>query len=181
MAEAARGYTRTAILLHWLAALLIVFGFSIGLRMTQLEFSPEKVAWYSYHKWIGVTVFLLAMLRVTWRWRHPPPPPVSMPEWQQWAAAATHRALYVLMFVIPLSGWVYSSATGVSVAYLGVIPLPDLVPKDKALAGVLKIVHKTLNYTLLALVTIHIGAALKHRFVDRDGVLARMLPFARRA
>jgi cytochrome b561 len=181
MADGKNGYTRTAITLHWLAVLLIVCGFGVGQWMTELEFSPLKLTWYAYHKWIGVTVFLLAVLRVTWRWTHSPPPPVPMPAWQRRSAAATHVALYVLMFLIPLSGWIYSSSTGVSVSYLGVFPLPDLVPKDKALAAVLKVVHKTLNYTLLALVIIHSGAALKHGFVDRDGVLARMLPFARRA
>jgi cytochrome b561 len=88
--------------------------------------------------------------------------------------------MYALMIVIPLSGWVYSSATGVSVVYLGLVPLPDLVPENKTLAVVLKAVHVTLNFTLLALVSIHAGAALRHHFVDRDGVLARMLPVRRR-
>ena len=103
-----------------------------------------------------------------------------MPEWQRRAAAATHAALYALMFAIPLSGWVYSSATGVSVIYLGLVPLPDLVPKDKAAAGILKAVHGTLNFTLLVLVCLHAGAALRHELVERDGVLPRMLPFLRR-
>ena len=93
------------------------------------------------------------------------------------AAAAAHALLYALMLVIPLSGWIYSSAAGVQVVYLGLVPLPDLVPKDKALANVLKTVHGTLNYALLALVTAHAGAALKHHWVDRDDVLRRMLPF----
>ena len=99
-----------------------------------------------------------------------------MPDWQVRAAAATHVLLYALMLAIPLSGWLYSSATGVQVVYLGLVPLPDLVPKDKTLAAVLKAVHGTLNFTLLALVIIHSGAALKHHFVDRDAVLRRMLP-----
>ena len=88
--------------------------------------------------------------------------------------------LYALMLAIPLSGWIYSSASGVQVVYLGFVPLPDLVPKDKALAAVLKSIHFTLNFTLLALVIVHTGAALKHHLVDRDGVLLRMLPFLAR-
>jgi cytochrome b561 len=88
--------------------------------------------------------------------------------------------LYVLMFAIPLSGWVYSSATGVSVIYLGFFPLPDIVPKDKVLAGVLWGVHATLNFVLFALVIVHVGAALRHQYVERDDTLRRMLPFARR-
>jgi len=181
MNAAGIGYTGTAVALHWLAACLIVCGFSVGLWMTGLALGPLKLKWFAYHKWIGITVFLLAALRVAWRWRHPPPPPVPMPEWQRRAAAATHLLLYALMFLIPLSGWTYSSATGISVVYLGLVPLPDLVAKDKSLAAVLKAVHGTLNYTLLALVIVHAGAALKHHIVDRDGVLARMLPYGRRA
>jgi len=174
-------YTGTAVALHWLTACLIVFGFAVGLWMTDLAFGPLKLKWYAYHKWIGITVFLLVALRLAWRWRHPPPPAAPMPDWQRRAAAATHILLYALMFLIPLSGWTYSSATGVSVVYLGLFPLPDLVPKDKILAAVLKALHGTLNYTLLALVIVHAGAALWHHLVERDGVLARMLPFSPRA
>jgi cytochrome b561 len=181
MSQAETCYTRTAVALHWLAGVCILCGFAIGLWMTGLEFGPLKFRWYAYHKWIGITVFLLAMLRLGWRRKHPPPPPVTMPEWQRRAAATTHVLLYALMLAIPLSGWLYSSATGVSVVYLGVLPLPDLVPKGKALAAILKVLHVTLNYTLLALVILHAGAALKHHFVDRDGVLARMLLFPPRA
>jgi len=176
MPATAMRYTGTAVALHWLTACFIVCGFAVGLWMTGLAFGPQKLRWHAYHKWIGISVFLLTALRMTWRWRHPPPPQVPLPEWQRRAAAATHILLYALMFLIPLSGWTYSSATGVSVVYLGLFPLPDLVAKDKTLAAVLKAVHGTLNYTLLALVIVHVGAALKHHIVDRDGVLARMLP-----
>ena len=145
--------------------------------MINLALSPAQVAALTrWHKWIGITVFLRR--RRDWlargasrRRRRSRCPPGSAAR-----AAATHAALYVLMFAIPLSGWIYSSATGVSVVYLGLVPLPDLVAKDKALAAVLGAVHGTLNFTLLALVIVHAGAALRHDFVDRDGVLARMLP-----
>ena len=170
-------YTATARTLHWLAALLIFCGFGLGLFMTGLEFSPAKFRYYAWHKWIGISVFLLAAARLAWRAGHPAPPlPLSMPTWQVRASHASHVALYALMLAIPLSGWVYSSSTGVSVVYLGLVPLPDLVAKDRETAKALLILHKTLNYTLAAVVTIHVAAALKHHFVDRDGVLARMLP-----
>ena len=174
-------YTRTAIALHWLAGALILCGFALGLWMTDLPIAPRTLRVYAYHKWFGITVFLLAVVRLAWRSAYSPPPPVAMPAWQVRAAAATHVLLYVLMLAIPLSGWLYSSATGVEVVYLGLVPLPDLVPKDKTLAAVLKAVHSTLNFTLLALVIIHISAALKHQFIDRDGVLRRMLPLPRRS
>jgi len=172
-------YTRTAILLHWIAALLIACNFALGLSMVDLPLSPQKFRWYGWHKWIGITVFLVALFRLLWRSAYPAPPAVAMPDWQRKAARVTHLLLYALMLAIPLSGWLYSSATGVSVVYLGLVPLPDLVSKDKTLAAVLKVVHVTLNFTLLALVFVHTGAALKHHLVDRDGVLARMVPFLR--
>jgi len=169
-------YTRTAITLHWLSALLIVGGFTLGLSMVGLPISRQKLEWYAWHKWIGITVFLLTCVRLGWRVLHPVPSPVPMPAWQQRSATISHRVLYALLLLIPLSGWVYSSATGVQVVYLNLIPLPDLVAKDKPLAEVLRAVHVTLNFTLLALVCLHTAAALKHHFVDRDGVLTRMLP-----
>ena len=102
--------------------------------------------------------------------------PVPMPEWQRRAAAISHGSLYILLLVIPISGWLYSSATGVQVVYLGILPLPDLVSKDRALADALKTVHVTLNLVLFSLVCVHVAAALKHHFVDRDTVLSRILP-----
>ena len=174
-------YTRTAIALHWIAAFLIVCNLALGISMINLSLSPLKVRLYGWHKWIGITVFLTAAVRILWRAVHPAPSPIEMPAWQRHAAMATHAALYVLMFAVPLSGWVYSSATGVSVVYLGLFPLPDLVGKDKALAGVLWGVHATLNFILLVLVLVHVGAALRHQYVDRDAILRRMLPFLRRA
>ncbi|HEX5802461.1 MAG TPA: cytochrome b [Azospira sp.] len=171
-------YTRTAIGLHWLMALLILGLFGVGLYMTGLKLSPQKLQIYSWHKWAGVTVFLLALLRLGWRLGHrPPPAPAGMPRWQRVAAEGAHHLLYLLMIVIPLSGWLMSSAKGFQTVWFGVLPLPDLLAKDKELGDLLAIVHQTLNYSLAALVVAHAGAALKHHFLDRDGVLARMLPF----
>ena len=129
-------YTPTAIALHWLAAFLIACNFALGLSMVDLPFSPQKFRWYGWHKWIGITVFVVTLVRLAWRRAFPPPPPVPMEAWQCKAAAITHLALYTLMVVIPVSGWLYSSATGVSVVYLGLVPLPDLVGKDKTLARI---------------------------------------------
>jgi len=171
-------YTATAVVLHWLVAVLIVCGFTLGLSMVPLPLSRQKLEWYLWHKSIGLTVFLLTCLRLAWRSLHPPPPLPPMPEWQRKTTAIAHGALYALLLLIPLSGWLYSSSTGVQVVYLGLLPLPDLVPKDKALAAVLRACHVTLNFTLLALVCVHAAAALRHHFVDRDAVLWRMLPIA---
>jgi cytochrome b561 len=169
-------YTRTAIALHWLTVALIATGFTLGKWMVELPVAPQTLRVYAYHKWIGLTVFLVTILRLAWRFAHPLPLPAGLPRWQRRGAAASHFSLYVLMLAIPISGWLFSSASGVQVIYLGLIALPNLVPKDDALAATLKSVHFALNFTLLALVLLHAGAALRHQFVQRDRVLARMLP-----
>ena len=171
-------YTRTAVALHWLAALAILGAFPLGVYMHELPLSPRKLQLYSYHKWIGIGVLLLAVLRILWRAGHPPPLlPQSLPRWQGYVAHVAHSALYLLMLAVPLSGWLMSSALGVSVLWLGVIPLPDLIGKDKALGELLKQVHVTLNFTMLAVVLAHAAAAIQHHFFARDDILARMLPF----
>ncbi len=176
--KAASRYSSTAIALHWLIALLILAAFPLGLYMSELALSPLKLKLISYHKWLGVTVFLLAVMRLAWRAGHTPPAlPGTIPLWQQRAAHGLHFLLYVLLFAIPLSGWLMSSAKGFQTVYLGLVPLPDLIGKDKALGLVLQQVHATLNFTMLALLAAHVGAALKHQYIERDGVLARMLPF----
>jgi cytochrome b561 len=173
-------YTAAAIFLHWGVAVLVLATIPLGLYMTELALSPRKLQLYAYHKWIGVTVFLLAVLRVLWRLAHRPPPhSADMPSWQRRAAHTAHVLLYVLIVAVPFSGWVYSSAVGVPTVYLGVWQLPDLVSRNRELADALKLVHRTLAYALTALVVVHVGAALKHHFVDRDGVLARIVPFLR--
>ena len=171
-------YTRTAISLHWLMALLVLINFPVGVVMHDMALSPDKLRMMSYHKWLGVTIFLLLIMRLGWRATHKPTPlEVDMPQWQHLAATGVHVLLYVLLFAIPLSGWLMSSAKGFQTVYLGVLPLPDLIGKDKVLADTFSGLHEALNISMLLLLGAHISAALKHHFVDRDGVLMRMLPF----
>jgi cytochrome b561 len=168
-------YSTPAIVLHWLVALLIFAGFPLGVYMQDLPLSPDKLKLYSYHKWIGITVLLLVAVRLGWRLTHTPPPlPDAVAAWQRHASALVHGLLYVLMIAIPLSGWLMSSAKGFQTVWFGVLPLPDLVAKDKALGDLLAGVHKTLNFTLLALVVMHVGAALQHHFIERQPFLQRM-------
>ncbi len=174
-------YTGIAIGLHWMTAVLIIIAFGLGWTLADMEFSPQKLRWLSWHKWLGITVLGLTALRLAWRLTHPAPPlPPTVPHWQRWAAHAVHGLLYGLMFAIPLSGWLFSSAKGVSVVYLGVLPLPDLIGANESAASGLRALHAVLNYMLAAAVGAHIGAALKHHFIERDDVLARMLPPIRR-
>ena len=173
-------YTGVAVVLHWLVALLILGSFVVGTYMVELDLSPWKLKVYSWHKWTGVTIFLLVPLRLAWRVTHRPPGlPAAMPEWQRHAAAISHALLYLLMFAVPVSGWLMSSAAGFPVVYFGVFQLPDLVAKDKELFELMKSVHYVLNKALLVLVLLHVVAALKHHFVDRDEVLRRMAPLLR--
>ena len=177
MTSSAR-YTRTAVFLHWLLALLILAALGWGLYMVDLRLSPWKLKAYSWHKWLGVSIFLLVLARLAWRLSHKPPPlPAGIPGWQRMSAAVSHGLLYLLMLAIPLSGWLMSSAKGFQTVYFGVLPLPDLLEKNKILGDLLVSVHVTLNYTLMALLALHVAAALKHHFIDRDDVLRRMLPF----
>jgi cytochrome b561 len=168
-------YTAPAVVLHWLAALLIFVAFPLGLSMQELPLSPLKLRLYSYHKWIGITVLLLAGLRVAWRLSHRPPPlPDSIAGWQRRASAAVHGLLYLLILAIPLSGWLMSSAKGFQTVWFGVLPLPDLVGKSRELGELLEDVHAWLNYTLLALVILHVVGAIKHHFIERQSFLQRM-------
>lgn len=171
-------YTKTAMLLHWLIALMIVAAFFLGLTMVDIPgFTPTKLKYFSWHKWLGVTVLGLAAIRLLWRSANRPPPPLaSIPSWQHKVADGVHYLLYFLMFAAPISGYLYGSAAGVPVVYLKLIPLPALIGPDPELKAILKTVHYVLVMTMAGVVVAHALAALKHHFIDRDITLKRMLP-----
>ena len=174
-------YTPPAIVLHWLVALLIFVAFPLGVYMHELPLSPWKLQLYSYHKWIGVTVFALMLTRMGLRLSGSTPPwPAAMTAWERGAARATHVLLYALLLVIPVSGWLWSSALGFQTVWLGLVPLPDLVVRDKALAATFGGLHKLLNFSMIALLTLHVAAALRHHFILRDDVGRRMALWPRR-
>jgi cytochrome b561 len=169
-------YSGLAIALHWLLALMIVVAFGVGLYMHELPVSPTRLKLYNWHKWAGVTILALSALRLLWRLSHRPPADVPMPGWQATAAHATHGLLYALFFGVPLVGWAYSSAAGYPIVWFGVLPLPDFVPVDKALAEAIKPWHARLAITMALLVVVHVAGAIKHQFVDKDGLMDRMRP-----
>ena len=169
-------YTGTAIALHWLLALMIFGSFCLGAYMSGLPFSPQRLKLYNWHKWAGVVILALSALRLLWRLTHRPPADLPMPRWQALAAHGAHWALYALFFAVPLAGWAYSSAAGFPIVWFGVLPLPDFVSPDRALAETLKQLHGTLAWALAAVVVLHVAGALKHQFMDRDGLLQRMRP-----
>lgn len=174
-------YHPAAIALHWTLAIALASIFAVGLYMADLPFSPQRLKLYNWHKWAGVFILMLSVIRLTFRYIKPPPalPQVvasAMPGWQTRAYHATHGLLYALFFAVPLLGWTYSSAAGFPIVLLGLLLLPDLVQPSKELAEILKPLHASAAYGLAALAALHIAAALKHHWVDRDGLLMRMLP-----
>ena len=174
-------YTPVAIALHWLLGLAILGMFAVGLYMADLPFSPLRLKLYNWHKWAGISLLALSLLRLLWRLTHRPPALPSaiaqaMPSWQTRAYHATHHGLYGLFFAVPLIGWAYSSAAGFPIVLFGQLPLPDLLAPNKELAELIKPLHELSAFALVGLAGLHMAAALKHHFIDRDGLLARMLP-----
>lgn len=173
-------YSSVAIVLHWLLALVVVGNFAVGAYMTELPISPQRLKLYNYHKWAGICFLALTTLRLLWRLTHRPPAlpaaiEKAMPNWQNRAYHATHYALYALFFAVPLIGWAYSSAAGFPVVLFGVLPLPDFMAVDKEFAKTIKEVHWFAAISLIALASLHVAAALKHHFYDKDGLISRML------
>lgn len=176
-------YSLIAIALHWILAFALIAMFAVGLYMTDLPFSPQRLKLYNWHKWAGVCILTLSVLRLLWRLTHKPPAlpgkvVAAMSGWQMVAYHATHRLLYALFFIVPLVGWAYSSAAGFSIVLFGVLPLPDFVSPDRALAELIKPWHEITAFAMVGLAAVHVVAALKHHFFDRDGLLLRMMPAA---
>jgi cytochrome b561 len=175
-----QGYLPPLVALHWLTLLLIAAAFGIGIALDDMPLSPLKLQLYMWHKSIGMLVLLLLPLRVFVRQHDPFDPAEGVAEKELLIAKLMHGALYLFMLVVPLLGWLASSAAGFKVVMFGVLPLTDLIGKDKALADSLKDLHEGAVLLLLALVAVHALAAIYHHRVRHDGVLARMVPHLRR-
>ena len=176
-------YSSVAIILHWLIALMIIGLIVFGLLMTN-EGVPNRFALYQWHKTFGITVLVLSLIRLVWRFRHTPPAlPEALPAWQKHASHATHWAFYALMMGMPLLGWAMVSASSLPVPTLlyGVIPLPDMpgISETEALYERFRLLHEIGAKLFIALLFLHIGAALKHHFKDKDAVLSRMIPWVK--
>ena len=174
-------YGKVAMVFHWFMALAFLGIFGVGLYMADLPFSPQRLKLYSWHKWAGILFLAFSCIRLLWRLSHPAPPLPekivrSMPGWQAVVYQATHVAMYLLFFIVPLVGWAYSSAAGYPVVLFAVLPLPDFVPADKTLAAMIKPWHELTAFMLMGLVALHVAAAFKHQWIDKDGLIQRMLP-----
>ncbi|NOT17647.1 MAG: cytochrome b [Sulfuriferula sp.] len=178
----ATSYNIPAIVMHWLVALLIAATFPIAWIMVDMQDdSPEQLSLFSLHITIGVSVLMLAIARLVNRaLRGVPAAPADTPAIVNKLTSLVHFALYALLFIVPMSGWVMSSAGGHDVSWLGLFTLPSIVVADDSLHHTMEGVHETVANVLLGLIALHTAAALKHHFIQRDGVLARMLPFLRK-
>lgn len=164
--------------LHWLSFLLVAGLGTIGLIMTDLPTSPFKIEVYALHKSFGLTVLALSLLRVVWRLVAGAPRPVpGSPAWQNAIATITHGAMYFLLLVIPLSGWLFNSAAGFPLKWFGLFSVPRLSTYDPGLKAFARDMHETLFYVLAALVLVHAAAALYHHYRLHDRVLLRMWPW----
>lgn len=168
-------YAVPAIALHWLMAALIIATFCWGLVVSGMPLSPAKFKYIAWHKWAGISVLALVAVRLLVRvLKRPPALPEHMGPLEQFLAHGGHLALYLLMFAVPLTGWLMSSAYGFPVVWFKLVQLPDLIAQDEQLASRLKAVHETLNWVLAACVIGHVLAAIKHHVIDKDGMLYRM-------
>lgn len=190
-------YTAVAIALHWAIAAAIVLNLGLGWWMHEAieesAWAARAIAAFQLHKSIGLTVLGLSLLRLAWRLAHRPPPlPDGMRVWERLAARAVHWAFYGLMIALPLSGWLYASTQwredqplAVPTLWFGLFEVPHLLgldelpaPRRASLAGPLEDTHEALAWIMAGLLALHVVAALKHHWLDRDGVLASMRPGA---
>jgi len=174
---AAQRYTGTAVLLHWLIAIGVFTMIGLGWYMSEIpKGTPDRAFWFNLHKSIGVTVGVLVLIRIAWRLTHKPPPlPASMPAWELTSARISHGLLYACLVVMPVVGFLGSNFTKYGVKYFG-IPIGPFFAENQALRDGLQEVHEITSYILVAVVIVHVLAALKHLILDRDGVFQRMLP-----
>ncbi|MEY2113595.1 MULTISPECIES: cytochrome b [Rhodanobacter] len=164
---------------HWIIALGILGNGLFGLLMDLASSPMQKINWLALHKSIGLTVLALVLLRIAWRWTDRRPPEEPAPRWQQLAAHAAHGALYVLIVLLPLSGWWFNSVTGKPLQWFKLFNLPALAQKNDALRDFAHGVHEYLFWFLILVLVAHVGGALKHHLLDHDNTLRRMSPFGR--
>ncbi|GLK80390.1 cytochrome b [Methylopila turkensis] len=172
---AAGGYTSTAKVLHWIVAAVVVAQIVGGVSLDFMADGPSKDWFYDVHKSTGVLILALMVARLGWRLAVPPPPPEpTLERWQIGLSHAVHWALYLILLAMPLLGWIGSNAFGAPVPVFGLFEMPRIVGEDKELSKAVLGWHATLGFVGAGLIALHVAAALFHRFVRKDAVLARM-------
>jgi cytochrome b561 len=171
-------YSAVAQAFHWIIAALIVIQFTLAWSADDLPLGARKLALLARHKSFGMTILMLAALRLLWRlFNRPPELPPGMTAIERKLARATHVLFYVFLFVMPLTGWMMSSAKNYSVSWFDQFTWPNLIAPNERAFDLLRRTHDTLSWLLFALALLHVLAALKHHFWNKDDVLKRMLPF----
>ncbi|MCC6778210.1 MAG: cytochrome b [Hyphomicrobiales bacterium] len=169
-------YTVTARVLHWLIAALVLLMIPLGIVIANEWGGRWQQPLYDLHKSIGAVLLPLVLVRLAYRWGHPPPPlPPDIAPLQRFAAHATHWALYALLVVQPLVGLIATSAYPAPIPILGLFELPHVWPENRALSEQLFMLHRRLGIALGLIALMHIGAALHHHFVRKDRILMRMI------
>jgi len=164
---------------HWLVAGLLAFQVPLAYVMIEQPLSPAKLGNYALHKSVGLTIFTLMALRLAWKLLMPGPVlPPELPRWQRLTARLTQGLLYVVLLLMPLTGWLNSSAANIPVSFFSLFTLPNLVAPDEALQQSFEAAHRAQSYLLFTLASLHVAAALWHHFVRKDDVLRTMLPFS---
>ena len=166
-------YSRTAIALHWLLAILITLTTVIGWRMMWIEHQPGSEKLFELHKSIGLIIASLVVVRVLWRLTHRPEPRPAGPTWEARLASAIHALLYVLIVALPITGYLGASFSKAGVQWFG-IATPRWAAPDHDTAELFFSAHAVFLWTMVALLALHVAGALKHVLVDRDGTFRRM-------
>lgn len=177
-----RSYSKVAIALHWAIALLIIGQLVGGKVMMAMDPGAEKYELFQLHKSFGVLILLLSVIRLLWRLSHKAPPlPSGMKSFEKAAAKLTHIAFYALIIGIPVTGWlmVSASSTRITTRLFQLVVWPDFpgVPRSESFENLMKLAHEYMGFAIILLILLHVWAALKHHFVNKDDVLSRMLPF----
>ncbi len=163
---------------HWVMALLVLAQIALGLMAVTWHLSPTKIQLFFWHKSTGMLILALLAPRLAWRLANPTPGlPAGTPAWERAAARASHALLYFLMIALPITGWIVNSAANIPFRVFWLVPLPAIVAPDKALADGVALVHRGLFVLLALVLVVHVAAALRHHFVKRNDILARMLPW----
>ena len=175
-AAAVPAYTITARIFHWVTASLVLFTLPLGLVIGNDWGGPLQDQLYDLHRSIGALIIPLILTRLVYRFTHPPAPlPDDIPAIQQFAANATHWALYALLIVQPFVGWIGTSAYRAPIVVFGLFELPPIWPEDRAFSDRVLFLHSLIGLAIARLLAAHIGAALQHHFVRKDRILWRMI------
>lgn len=168
-------YGRVSILLHWIMAIIIIGLLILGLYMVRLPISMNKLKFYGWHKEYGMLILLLVILRLAWRFLNSIPSLSMLATWERITARSVHGLFYILMFAMPLTGWLITSAANLPISFFGIIVFPSLISPNQQTMALFQQIHAYLAYVFMALIGLHSGAALKHHFINKDDILRRML------